>query len=148
MSIRASLHQVLHVAPPIGMQHATNLPDTATSHVTLSARTYGKASADTDMCATSYATVAQQSLESDATLAADYEELTAGIIKVCQLAGYPDEVRDRMLVAGRNLYPFRIATEAAYFRLQVLRSAQGLVYTGKKRADDLRINQTFMWRKL
>lgn len=125
MSIRASLNQVLHVAPPIGMQHATTSPDTATSHATLSATTCGKASTDADMYATSYATVAQQSVESDATLAADYQELTACIIELCQLVGYPEEVRERMLAARRNLYPSLITTEAAYFRLQVIRARAG-----------------------
>lgn len=59
------------------------------------------------------------------TLAADSEELTACIMELCQLAGYSDEARDRMLAARRNLYPFQIATEAAYFRLQVIRARAG-----------------------
>jgi len=53
------------------------------------------------------------------TLRSDSEELTACIIELCHLAGYSDDARDRMLAVRRNLYPFQIATEAAYFRLQV-----------------------------
>ena len=68
MSIRASLQQVLHVAPPLGMQHATNQSDSATSNATLSATICGKASSDAVLNATSGATVAQQSVKSDATL--------------------------------------------------------------------------------
>lgn len=64
------------------------------------------------------------------TLAADSEELTACIIELCQLAGYTDEVRERMLEARRNLYPFQVATECAYFRLQVVRAKAG-VYWGR-----------------
>jgi alpha-ketoglutarate-dependent taurine dioxygenase len=59
------------------------------------------------------------------TLAADSEELTASIMELCQLAGYSDEARDRMLAARHNLYPFQIATEAAYFRWQVIRVREG-----------------------
>ena len=60
-----------------------------------------------------------------ATLGADYEELTACIIELCQLAGYADETRERMLEARRNLYPYLYVTECAYFRLQVIRSKAG-----------------------
>ena len=60
-----------------------------------------------------------------ATLAADYEELTACIIELCQLAGYADEARERMLAARRNLYPFQYAKECAYFRWQVIRARAG-----------------------
>jgi RIO-like serine/threonine protein kinase len=63
------------------------------------------------------------------TLAADSEELTASIMELCQLAGYSDEARDRMLAARRNLYPFQIATEAAYFRLQVIRARAGAYWS-------------------
>lgn len=59
------------------------------------------------------------------TLAADSGELTACIIELCQLAGYADEVRERMLEARRNLYPFQVATECAYFRWQVIRARAG-----------------------
>ncbi|MDP1637905.1 MAG: hypothetical protein Q8K74_13370 [Candidatus Nitrotoga sp.] len=59
------------------------------------------------------------------TLAADSEELTACIIELCQLAGYSDDVRERMLEARRNLYPFQYSTECAYFRLQVIRARAG-----------------------
>lgn len=59
------------------------------------------------------------------TLAADSEELTACIMELCQLVGYADEVRERMLVARRNLYPFQVATECAYFRWQVIRARAG-----------------------
>lgn len=62
-------------------------------------------------------------------LSADYAELTACIIDLCQLAGYSDEARDRMLAARHNLYPFQYATECAYFRLQVLR-AKSKTYWG------------------
>lgn len=60
-----------------------------------------------------------------ATLAADYQELTACIIELCQLAGYADDVRERMLAARQNLYPYLYATELAYFRLQVIRAKSG-----------------------
>lgn len=60
-----------------------------------------------------------------ATLAADYQELTACITELCQLAGYADEARERMLAARRNLYPFQYATECAYFRWQVVRARAG-----------------------
>ena len=60
-----------------------------------------------------------------ATLAADYEELTACIVELCQLAGYLDEVRERMLEARRNLYPFQVTTECVYFRWQVIRAQAG-----------------------
>ena len=59
------------------------------------------------------------------TLAADSEELTACIIELCQLAGYSDEARERILEARRNLYPFQVATECAYFRWQVIRARAG-----------------------
>lgn len=59
------------------------------------------------------------------TLAADSEELTACIMELCQLVGYASEVRERMLAARRNLYPFQVATECAYFRWQVIRARAG-----------------------
>lgn len=59
------------------------------------------------------------------TLAADSEELAGCISELCQLAGYSDEARERMLDARRNLYPFQYATECAYFRLQVIRARAG-----------------------
>jgi len=62
------------------------------------------------------------------TLAADSEELTACILELCQLAGYADDVRERMLEARRNLCPFRIATECAYFRLHVIRARTGMYW--------------------
>ncbi len=65
-----------------------------------------------------------------ATMAADYQELTACITELCQLAGYADEARERMLEARRNLYPFQYSTECAYFRLQVVR-AKTLAYWDK-----------------
>ena len=64
------------------------------------------------------------------TLAADSEELTACIIELCQLAGYADDARERMLAARRSLYPFQIAIECAYFRWQVVRARAG-AYWGK-----------------
>ena len=70
----------------------------------------------------------------DDTLLADYEELTACIVELCQLAGYPDEARDRMLDARRNLYPFQYSTECAYFRLQVIRSRAGAYWHDIQRA--------------
>jgi hypothetical protein len=63
------------------------------------------------------------------TLAADSEELTACIMELCQLAAYPDEARDRILAARRNLYPFQIATECAYFRCQVIRVRAGTYWS-------------------
>jgi len=60
-----------------------------------------------------------------ATLAADYEELTACIIELCQLAGYSGDARERMLAARRNLDTFQYATECAYFRWQVVRARAG-----------------------
>jgi hypothetical protein len=65
-----------------------------------------------------------------ATLAADYEELTDCIIKLCQLAGYADNVRERMLAARCNLYPFQYSTECAYFRWQVIRAKDGTYWGG------------------
>jgi hypothetical protein len=65
------------------------------------------------------------------TLAADSDELTACIMELCQIAGYPDEARDKILAARRNLFPFLIATEAAYFRLQVIRAHAGTYWTIK-----------------
>jgi len=59
------------------------------------------------------------------TLTADYEELTACIIELCQLAGYSDEARERMLDARGNLYQFQYSTECAYFRWQVIRARAG-----------------------
>ncbi|MCR4305129.1 MAG: hypothetical protein NUV63_13065 [Gallionella sp.] len=61
----------------------------------------------------------------NATLGADYAELTACIIELCRLAGYADDARERMLAARCNLYPYLYATEAAYFRLQVVRARSG-----------------------
>lgn len=81
MSIRASLQQVLHVAPPIGMQHATNFSDTATDNATPGATTCDKASSDAVLHATSYATVAQQSVESDATLTEQQRELHRELVR-------------------------------------------------------------------
>lgn len=60
-----------------------------------------------------------------ATLAADYQELTACITELCQLAVYADKARERMLAARRNLYPFQYATECAYFRWQLIRARAG-----------------------
>lgn len=60
-----------------------------------------------------------------ATLAADYQELTASISELCQLTGYTIEARERMLEARRKLYPFQYSTECAYFRLQVVRAKAG-----------------------
>ena len=65
------------------------------------------------------------------TLIADYEELTACIIELCQIAGYPEEAQVKMLAARRNLYPFQIAPEAAYFRLQVIRAKIGEYFASK-----------------
>ena len=59
------------------------------------------------------------------TLGADSEELTASIKEICPLAGNSDDARNRMLSARRNHYPFQIATESAYFRLQVIRARAG-----------------------
>lgn len=59
------------------------------------------------------------------TLAADSEELTACIMELCQLVGYAGEARERMLAARRNLYPFQVAAECAYFRWQVIRARAG-----------------------
>ena len=58
-------------------------------------------------------------------LAADYNELTDCIIELCQIAGYSDYARDRMLSARQNLYPFLYASECAYFRLQVILAKTG-----------------------
>lgn len=63
-----------------------------------------------------------------ATLAADYEELTACIIELCRIAKYSDDVRERMLAARCNLYPFQYATECAYFCLQVARAKVGMYW--------------------
>ena len=60
-----------------------------------------------------------------ATLAADYAELTARIVELCQIVGYSDEARNRMLEARRNLYPVQYSTECAYFLLQVMRARAG-----------------------
>lgn len=59
------------------------------------------------------------------TLAADYAELTACIVELCQLVGYSGEARERMLAARHNLYPYLYATECAYFRWQVIRAKAG-----------------------
>lgn len=69
-----------------------------------------------------------------AILVADYQELTACIIELCQLAGYTDEVRERMLDARRKLYPFHYSTECAYFRLQVIRARAGAYWHDVQRA--------------
>jgi hypothetical protein len=67
--------------------------------------------------------------ESDAdfvdALVADSEELAACIIELCQLAGYADDARARMLAARDKIYPFHLAIECAYFRLQVIRARAG-----------------------
>jgi len=68
--------------------------------------------------------------EDCAMLAADYNELTACIIELCQLAGYPSDVQERMLTARQNLYPYMFATECAYFRLQVIRARARLYWHG------------------
>lgn len=60
-----------------------------------------------------------------AVLAADYQELTACITELCQLAKYSDDARERMLTARQNLYPSLYAIELAYFRLQVIRAKTG-----------------------
>lgn len=75
-------------------------------------------------------TTTETAANDSATLAADYEELTACIIELCQIAGYADEVRDRMLAARRNLYPFQYSTECAYFRWQVVRAKAGTYWHG------------------
>lgn len=67
MSIRAALQQVLHVAPPLGMQHATNLPDLATVNATVSATTFRKACNYADVSATPHATTVQHHRKADAT---------------------------------------------------------------------------------
>ncbi|MGA8149256.1 MAG: hypothetical protein WB870_17010 [Gallionellaceae bacterium] len=63
--------------------------------------------------------------DGDGVLAADYAELTDCIGELCQLVGYADDIRDRMLAALRNLYPVQVASECAYFRLQVIRAGAG-----------------------
>lgn len=68
--------------------------------------------------------------DDSATLAADYEELIACIIELCQLAGYADDARERMLEARHKLYPFQYATECAYFRWQVVRAKAGAYWHG------------------
>lgn len=60
-----------------------------------------------------------------ATLAADFAELTDCITELCQLAGYSTEAQERMLAARHALNPYQYATEAAYFRLQVVRAKAG-----------------------
>ncbi len=67
----------------------------------------------------------EHSANDEDTLLADYDELTACIVELCQLAAYEDEARDRMLAARRNLFPSQYAAEAAYFCLQVIRSKAG-----------------------
>jgi phage I-like protein len=68
----------------------------------------------------------------DETLEADYAELTACIIELCQLAGYSDDAREGMLEARRKLYPFQYATECAYFRWQVIRARAGTYWHNDK----------------
>ncbi len=63
--------------------------------------------------------------DDSAKLAADYAELTACIIDLCQLAGHSADARDRMLAARHALYPFQYSTECAYFRWQVVRAKAG-----------------------
>ena len=75
MSIRASLQKVLHVAPPIGMQHATNLPDHATGNATPGATTCGIANNGVGINATQHATITQQPVKTDANISATLPEL-------------------------------------------------------------------------
>lgn len=67
MSLRDNLQQVLRVAPPKGMQHATNKGDTATGIATENATTPMQASNDAGHDATSHATTMQQHPENHAT---------------------------------------------------------------------------------
>ena len=69
------------------------------------------------------------------TLGADYSELSACIIELCQIVNYSDEARERMLSAMGNLYPFQYAEEAAYFRLQVARAKAGKYWDGNAPLD-------------
>lgn len=79
----------------------------------------------------------EAAVNDSATLAADYAELTDCIIELCQLVGYSDELQNRMLAARQNLYPYLYATEAAYFRLQVIRARAGAYWHGEAvRATD------------
>jgi hypothetical protein len=68
-----------------------------------------------------------------ATLGADYAELTACIIELCQFAGYVDDMKNRMLAARQNLFPFKYGIEAAYFRLQVIRAKAGVYWHAERR---------------
>lgn len=73
--------------------------------------------------------LSENSHEGMQTLAADYEELTACINKLCDLAGYSTEVRERMLAARCGLFPYQYASECAYFRLQVILAKAGTYWS-------------------
>ena len=74
---------------------------------------------------TSQQSTTEATTNDNATQAADYQELTACIIELCQLVGYADEARERMLAARCNLLPYQYATECAYFRWQLIRARAG-----------------------
>jgi len=69
-------------------------------------------------------------------LAGDYAELNTLIAELCLIVGYSDEVQGRILAARRNLYPFRVADERDYFRLQVERAKAGKYWTTKPQTNN------------
>lgn len=70
-------------------------------------------------------TISEAVTNDSATVAADFAELADCITELCQLAGYSTEAQVRMLAARHALKPYQYATEAAYFRLQVVRAKAG-----------------------
>jgi hypothetical protein len=53
------------------------------------------------------------------TLGIDYAELKSFIAELCEIVGHTEEAQNTMLKACRNLYPFKVASERDYFRLQL-----------------------------
>lgn len=70
------------------------------------------------------------------TLASDCAELDTLIGELCRIVGYSGEVQGRILAARRNLYPFRVADERDYFRLQVERAKAGKYWTTKPQTNN------------
>ena len=65
------------------------------------------------------------------TLKTDYTELKTFITELCRIAGHPEEAKERMLAACRNITPAEISGQRDYFRQQVDQATAGKYWTSK-----------------
>lgn len=99
MSLRDQLQHVLRVAPPMGMQHATNETKQATGHATTSATHATQASNGAAVGETGNATALQQRAKSHATQA----RLSNLVARVCRAYECTDgEIEDAINAALKD----------------------------------------------